>query len=141
MTCHSQIWTNAALLAPVRESLAEDLPIHWQRVNRLPQYVYFDHAIHVAKGVGCSSCHNHIDQMPLTWQSVQTMKLMRQAAPLTMGWCLDCHRDPARNLRPRSEIFSTDWQPPADQEEKGHALLAAYGIQVDHLTDCSVCHR
>ena len=131
MTCHSQIWTNATLLAPVRQSFANDIPIHWNRVNRLPDYVYFDHSIHVAKGVGCTSCHTDIDKMPLTWQS----------APLTMGWCLECHRDPAKNLRPRKEIFSTDWKPGPDQMTKGHALLAQYGIKVDHLTDCSVCHR
>ena len=131
MTCHSQVWTNAAMLAPVRESLASDLPIHWRRVNRLPDYVYFDHSIHIAKGVGCTTCHGPVDHMPL----------MRQGAPLTMGWCLDCHRDPAKALRPRDEIFSTDWHPPRDQVEKGHALLAAYGIKPDHLADCSVCHR
>ena len=91
MTCHSQIWTNAAMLAPVRESFANDMPIHWQRVHRLPDYVYFDHSIHVAKGVGCTTCHG----------AVNTMPLMFQAAPLTMGWCLDCHRDPGKNLRPR----------------------------------------
>lgn len=131
MTCHSQIWTNAAMLAPVRESLATGLPIHWQRVHRLPGYVYFDHSIHVAKGVGCTTCHGAVNQMPL----------MYQAAPLTMEWCLDCHRNPAKNLRPLSQIFSTDWTPPADQMEEGYKLLADYGIRIDHLTDCSVCHR
>ncbi len=131
MTCHSQLWTNAALLAPVRESFASDDPIRWQRVHRIPDYVYFDHSIHVAKGVGCTTCHGSVGAMPLMYQS----------APLTMGWCLDCHRDPAKNLRPRSEVFSTDWQPPPDQEERGHKLLLDYGIKVDHLTDCSVCHR
>ncbi len=131
MTCHSQVWTNAAMLAPVRESLASDMPIHWRRVNRLPDYVYFDHSIHIAKGVGCTTCHGAVDHMPL----------MRQAAPLTMEWCLDCHRDPAKNLRPRDDLFSTDWRPPRDQMAKGHALLTAYGIGPDHLTDCSVCHR
>lgn len=131
MTCHSQIWTNAAMLAPVRESLASSLPIHWQRVHRLPGYVYFDHSIHIAKGVGCTTCHGAVDQMPLMYQD----------APLTMGWCLDCHRDPAKNLRPRSEIFSTSWKPGSDQMEEGHKRLAEYGIKVGHLTDCSVCHR
>jgi cytochrome c peroxidase len=119
------------MLAPVRNSLAKNLPIHWQRVHRLPDYVYFDHSIHIAKGVGCTSCHGAVDRMPL----------MTQAAPLTMGWCLDCHRDPAKHLRPKDQIFSTDWQPGADQAEQGHKLLADYGIRVDHLTDCSVCHR
>ena len=131
MTCHSQIWTNAAMLAPVRESLANDKPIAWQKVHRLPDYVYFDHSIHVAKGVGCTTCHG----------DVGGMQLMYQAAPLTMGWCLDCHRDPGRYLRPKAEIFSLDWQPPDDQKERGHALLIAYGVKPEHLTDCSVCHR
>ena len=85
MTCHSQLFTNAAMLAPVRKSLAEHKPIHWQRVHVLPGYVYFDHSIHIAKGVGCTTCHGAVDTMPL----------MKQAAPLTMGWCLDCHRNPA----------------------------------------------
>jgi hypothetical protein len=131
MTCHSQIWTNAAMLAPVRESFATDKPIPWQRVYRIPDYVYFDHSVHVAKGVGCTTCHGPVNRMPL----------MYQEPPLTMGWCLDCHRDPTKNLRPQSQIFSLDWQPPSDQEERGHKLLAEYGIKVDHLTDCSVCHR
>ena len=78
MSCHSQIWTNAAMLAPVRESLAASKPIRWNRVHVVPAYVYFDHSIHVAKGVGCSTCHGRVDQMALT----------SQAAPLTMGWCL-----------------------------------------------------
>ena len=97
MTCHSQLFTNAAMLAPVRASLAEHKPMHWTRVHRLPDYVYFDHSIHVAKGVGCTTCHGDVANMPL----------MRQAAPLTMGWCLDCHRDPGRHLRPLDQIFDT----------------------------------
>lgn len=131
MTCHSQLYTQTAMLAPVRASLAENRPIHWNKVNRLPDYVYFDHSIHIAKGVGCSTCHGGVDHMPL----------MRQAAPLTMGWCLDCHRDPAPNLRPTDEIFDPDWKAPANQRTEGRALLAHYLIQVAHLTDCSVCHR
>ena len=131
MTCHSQIWINAAMLAPVRDSFAQNRPIRWQRVYRLPDYVYFDHSVHDAKGVGCTTCHGPVNAMPL----------MYQAPPLTMEWCLDCHRDPGKALRPKSEIFSTAWTPPADQEERGHKLLAEYGIKVDHLTDCSVCHR
>ena len=131
MTCHSQIWTNAAMLAPVRESLADNKPIAWQRVHRLPQYAYFDHSIHIAKGVGCTTCHGPVGDMPL----------MYQAAPLSMQWCLDCHRDPAKNLRPKDKVFALDWRPPADQIAEGHALLAQYGIKPEHLTDCSVCHR
>jgi hypothetical protein len=131
MTCHSELYTQAAMLAPVRASLAEDRPIHWNKVNRLPDYVYFDHSIHVTKGVGCSTCHGAVDRMPL----------MRQAAPLTMGWCLDCHRDPAPNLRPAAAVFDPEWKPADDQLEQGRKLLASYLIDNTHLTDCSVCHR
>lgn len=131
MTCHSQLFNTADMLAPLRESLTQRRPIRWQRVHRLPDYVYFDHSIHIAKGVGCTTCHGQ----------VQTMPLMRQAAPLTMGWCLDCHRDPAPHLRPPSEIFSTQWTPRSDQREEGRKLLVQYHIETEHLTDCSRCHR
>ncbi len=131
MACHSQLYTQTEMLAPVRTSLAERRPIRWNKVNRLPDYVYFDHSIHIAKGVGCSTCHGPVDQMRLT----------RQAAPLTMGWCLDCHRDPAPHLRPPDKIFAAEWQPPADQAQQGPRLLAQYHIDNKHLTDCSVCHR
>jgi hypothetical protein len=131
MSCHSQIWTNAEMLAPVRQSLAEGRPIRWNRVHRLPDYVYFDHSIHVAKGVGCSTCHGQVTEM----------RLMRQAAPLTMGWCLDCHRNPAAALRPQDAVFDMTWKPPQDQEQRGQALMAQYHIDAAHLTDCSVCHR
>lgn len=131
MTCHSQIWTNAEILAPVRRSLADGEPIHWQRVHVLPDYVYFDHSVHVTNGIGCSTCHGHVEQMPQ----------VRQVAPLTMGWCLDCHRDPTPNLRPKSAIYDMDWVPPPDQAERGRALIQHYLIQTEHLTDCSRCHR
>jgi len=131
MTCHSQIWTNAAMLAPVRDSLASGRPIHWRRVNRLPDYVFFDHSIHVAKGVGCSTCHG----------PVQTMPLMRAQQKLTMGWCLDCHRHPERHLRPKDRVFDMAWQEPADQSTEGARLMREYRISADHLTDCSICHR
>ena len=131
MTCHSQIWTNAQMLAPVRESFANNRPIHWQRVHRLPDYVYFDHSIHVNKGVGCTTCHGPVGSMPL----------MYQASSLTMGWCLECHRNPAPNLRPKNAILQIDWTPPKDGGAQGHKLLREYGIEVSHLTDCSVCHR
>lgn len=131
MTCHSQLYTQTAMLAPVRESLANDRPLHWNKVNKLPDYVYFDHSIHIAKGVGCSTCHGAVDHMPL----------MRQAAPLTMGWCLNCHRDPTPYLRPKAEVFDPDWKAPADQAEQGRKLLIKYLIDNKHLTDCSVCHR
>jgi hypothetical protein len=100
-------------------------------VNRLPDYVYFDHSIHIAKGVGCTTCHG----------PVATMPLMREYAPLTMGWCLACHRDPAPNLRPKAAVFSTHWTPPKDQREQGQKLLVQYHIDTEHLTDCYRCHR
>ena len=131
MTCHSQLWTNAAMLAPVRESLATNTPIHWQRVHVLPDYVYFDHSIHIAKGVGCSTCHGAVDRMPL----------MRQAAPLTMGWCLDCHRHPEAAIRPRDKVFDMKWTPPKNQIAEGRRLMSKYHIDTAHLTDCSKCHR
>lgn len=131
MTCHSQLWTNAAMLAPVRTSLANDQPIHWSRVHVLPDYVYFDHSIHIAKGVGCSTCHGAVDRMPL----------MRQTAPLTMGWCLDCHRNPAPHIRPRDAVFDMAWTPPKDQISEGERLMREYHIETKHLTDCSKCHR
>jgi hypothetical protein len=131
MTCHSQLYTQSDMLKPVRTSLADNEPIHWNKVNKLPDYVYFDHSIHIAKGVGCSTCHGAVDRMPL----------MRQAAPLTMGWCLNCHRDPTPYLRPAADVFDPDWQAPADQAQRGRMLLAHYLIDNKHLTDCSVCHR
>ena len=131
MTCHSQIWTDAAMLEPVRASWAHHVPLHWLRVNRVPDYVYFDHSIHIAKGIGCSTCHG----------PVQTMALTRQEQPLTMGWCLQCHRHPERYIRPRDRVFDMTWQPPADQIEQGRRLIARYLIHTDHLTDCSTCHR
>ena len=130
MTCHSQLWTNADMLAPVRQSLARDEPIRWNRVYDLPDYVFFNHSIHVAKGVGCTTCHGQIDRMPLTLK----------AGSLSMSWCLDCHRDPAPNLRPRGEVFSTNWKP-TPETPTGEQLLAAYDIHPATLTDCSVCHR
>ena len=130
MTCHSQIWTNADLLAPVRASLAQDRPLVWGRVNNLPDYVYFNHSIHVTKGVGCSSCHGAVAEMPLTWK----------AASLTMQFCLDCHRDPGPHLRPESAIYDTQWQRTA-QTPPPAELLAHYGIPARTLTDCSIGHR
>jgi hypothetical protein len=131
MTCHSQIWTNAQMLAPVRHSYASGKPLHWERVNRVPDYVFFDHSIHVAKGIGCEVCHG----------AVQKMALMRQARPLTMGWCLDCHRHPEKYIRPKDQVFNMYWSTPPDQLAQGKKLIAQYLIHTDHLTDCSTCHR
>lgn len=130
MTCHGEIWTNAALLAPVRQSFADHRPIAWKRVTDLPDYVYFNHSIHVAKGVGCASCHGDVAAMPLTWK----------ARPLTMQFCLDCHRDPGPRLRPHDEVFDTGWRrTPATPSPA--ALLHEYAVPARNLTDCSVCHR
>jgi Cytochrome c7 and related cytochrome c len=130
MTCHSQIWTNAALLAPVRDSLANNTPITWNRVTDLPDYVYFNHKIHIAKGVGCESCHGIIQNMALT----------QKARTLTMGFCLDCHRDPAPNLRPPDAIFNTNWHRTAETPPAAD-LMQHYHVGGRNLTDCSICHR
>lgn len=135
MTCHSQIWTGAPVLAPVRQSLASREPIAWQRVARLPDYVYFDHSIHVARGVPCVECHGRVDQMPL----------MKRAEPFQMRWCLDCHRDPAPHLRPPSQITRMDWSDwqrnPEEHRLYGALMVKAYGIDPAKLDDCGICHR
>jgi len=132
MTCHSKIWTNADLLEPVRESWRTGKPIPWQRVHNLPDFVYFNHSIHVAKGIGCSSCHGRVDKMPLTLQ----------AATLQMEWCLTCHREPQRFLRPRERIFDMDYQKPPNQQELGEKLAKEYHLLPPQLMqNCSLCHR
>ncbi len=131
MTCHSQIWTNAAMLEPVRQSLADNKPITWTRVAKLPDYVYFRHDIHIAKGVGCETCHGRIDGMALTYR----------AKAFTMDFCVDCHRDPAPNLRPQDRITDMNWTPPADKRAAGEAIAAHAGIRAGELTHCYVCHR
>jgi Cytochrome c7 and related cytochrome c len=130
MTCHSQIWTNAEMLAPVRQSLAEDKPMRWTAVYTLPDYVYFDHSIHIAKGVGCTECHGPIGDMPLT----------RKASTLYMSWCLSCHRDPAPHLRPLDQVFNPHWHRTPDTPS-GEELMAQYQIHPETLSDCGVCHR
>lgn len=132
MTCHSQIWTNAAMLAPVRESLANHTPIPWVRVAKLPDYVFFRHDVHIAKGVGCVSCHGRIDTMPLTYR----------AKAFTMEFCLDCHRDPIPHLRPQDHITDMTWTPKNKDTPTRVSQIAAHaGIRVGELTHCYVCHR
>jgi hypothetical protein len=132
MTCHSQIWATSPMLEPVRASLSNDKPLVWSRVHDLPDFVYFHHAIHVQKGVGCVSCHGRIDRMPLTWKE----------EPLTMEWCLECHRQPERYLREKNEIVRMDLAlSNQEQLEKGRDLVRRNHIEVDRLTNCSVCHR
>lgn len=154
MNCHKEIWTNAELLEPVREAWRTGVPIQWERVHDLPDFVYFNHSVHVAKGIGCSECHGAVDRMPLTVQ----------AASLDMQWCLECHRDPAARVRPREQVFNMDYDPRspsrADLEAVGmdpdafgheirlsragladfqHRLAEQYDVQ--SLTSCSICHR
>ncbi len=134
MSCHSQLWRDAPMLAPVRESLATGQPLRWQRVNQVPDFVFFNHSIHVQKGIGCSTCHGRVDEMPLTWK----------AHSLYMRWCLDCHEAPERNLRPKDQIFNMKWEPPADQIERGRELLTEYRVSKERLSqlrDCGMCHR
>jgi len=152
MTCHSQVWMDAEILQPVRDSFREDMPIEWLRVHDLPDFVYFDHSIHVKKGVGCETCHGRVDQMPLT----------KREHTLNMEWCLECHRDPVPNLRPRDAIVEMGWKERwmedmrADVGPDGHPKLndleiaralremqveLAREYDVQSLTYCSVCHR
>ncbi|HET9227966.1 MAG TPA: cytochrome c3 family protein [Thermoanaerobaculia bacterium] len=132
MNCHRQIWTNADLLEPVRSSFANNTPIVWQRVHDLPDFVYFNHSVHVAKGIGCVTCHGEVDRMPL----------MFQQASLQMEWCLACHRDPGKFVRPKEEVFNLNWEPPADKKD-AQALQAklAHDYKLQSLTSCSTCHR
>jgi Cytochrome c7 and related cytochrome c/Class III cytochrome C family len=129
MTCHSQIWVNSPMLEPVRASYQTDRSLEWTRVNALPDFVYFNHSIHVHKGIGCTTCHGPIAEMPLTWR----------ANTLEMEWCLDCHRQPELYVRPREYVFSADYKPPPDQLALGRRLAREYKIQ--KLTNCSTCHR
>ena len=129
MNCHSEMWASSSALAPVRESYRTGRSIEWTRVHDLPQFVYFAHNIHVSKGVGCSTCHGRVDRMPLTWK----------AQPLTMEWCLNCHRNPELYVRPRALVFDMTYQPPTNQSDIGQGLVKEYGIR--SLTSCSTCHR
>jgi Cytochrome c7 and related cytochrome c len=127
MTCHSHIWTDAAILAPVRESYRTGRSLQWIRVNDLPDFVYFDHSIHVHKGIGCVTCHGRVDEMPLTWRGES----------LQMIWCLDCHRNPIPDVRPREKVFDMSF--PKESEAKAARLAADY--RVHSRTDCYTCHR
>jgi Cytochrome c7 and related cytochrome c len=145
MNCHSQIWTNAQLLEPVRASYRSGESLQWTRVNQLPDFVYFNHSIHVTKGVGCNTCHGPVDQMPL----------MYQQESLQMEWCLSCHRAPQNNLRPRDQVFNMRYQQPSstnpvvvdgqsytEQAALGVALIKKYNVRnVMDITSCNTCHR
>ena len=131
MTCHSQIRVGAPQLAVVHNSWETDTPIPWNQVHDLAEFVYFNHSAHINNGVGCSHCHGRVDQMSAIWK----------AAPMTMGWCLECHRNPAQYLRPREEVFNMAYEAPENQLELGHELVEAYNINADALGNCSICHR
>jgi hypothetical protein len=129
MNCHKVIWKDAPMLEPVRESFRTDQSIQWNRVNYVPQFVYFDHHIHVNKGIGCTTCHGPVGEMPI----------MYQETTMHMRWCLDCHEQPEKFVRPRSEIFNAAYQMPRDQLELGRRLMKEYDIK--SLIDCWTCHR
>ena len=130
MGCHSLVWKDSPQLAPVRESWRTGKPLAWTRVYDLPDFVYFNHSIHLAKGVGCESCHGRVDQMPL----------MRKTVSLHMEWCLDCHRQPERFVRRKDELYQFgESVHPAVAESQ--ALVAHLGIVTGQLTNCSICHR
>jgi hypothetical protein len=131
MTCHSQIWTEAPILEPIRASYRTDEPIKWLRVHDLPDFVYFNHSIHVRKGVGCESCHGRVDQMPL---------MMKQYS-LDMQWCIQCHKQPEKFIRPREAVYQMGWKPDGDQLALGKKLIDDYHIDKAKMLNCSICHR
>ncbi len=129
MNCHGVILPQSERLLPVRESWARGIPIEWVRVHKTPDYAYFDHSVHIAAGVGCASCHGN----------VAAMDVVQQVQPLSMGWCLDCHRNPDPHLRPRTEITNMKWTPPADQAEFARRVRLEKNIVPPQ--ECSGCHR
>ncbi len=145
MNCHSQVWNESPTLEPVRASVRNDASLEWVRVNDLADFVFFNHSIHVAKGLGCQTCHGPVDQMPLTWRE----------KTLHMEWCLECHRQPEKFLRPAEQVFNMAYEPPSGrgpvawngrefvtQASLGEALKTQYGIRNARLlTSCSTCHR
>jgi len=124
MNCHSLVRTDSARLAPVRQSWQTGQPIPWVRIHRLPDHAYFDHSVHISAGVGCSTCHGRVDQMDV----------VRQDQPLSMSWCLDCHRNPGPNLRPRDQITNMEWRPEPSQQVTPQR-------RVEPPQNCSGCHR
>jgi hypothetical protein len=131
MGCHSQIWKDSPLLEPVRASLRTGTPLKWTRVHDLPEFVYFNHSIHVAKGIGCESCHGRVDQMPL----------MQKAESLQMVWCLDCHIHPETRIRPKSGVFRFGDESHAGSLEEGRELVRKNHVATHQLTNCWMCHR
>ena len=131
MTCHSQVLTDAEMFQPLHDSWNNDTPLEWTRIYDLPDFVYFDHSIHIAKGVGCTDCHGQIDEMPLT----------HKAQHMSMSWCLECHRAPEKYIRPADAVFDVNWEAPKDQLAQGLQLVEKFNIKTEQLTNCSICHR
>ena len=132
MTCHSQIWTDSPLLQPVRDSFRSGRPLVWARVHDLPDFVYFNHSIHIKKGISCVNCHGRVDEMPLT----------AKQHTLSMRWCLNCHRNPEKFIRPREQVFNLGWKPETDQEKMGQELVRKYHVlNKFQMTNCSTCHH
>ncbi len=129
MNCHDKIRTESELLKPLREAHAAGLPVEWRKVHDLPDYAYFNHSSHVNKGVGCAECHGRVD----------TMEVVGIVSELSMGWCLDCHRDPAPRLRPLDKITDLDWEPEEDRRELGERLMEEFDVHTQ--VSCSTCHR
>jgi hypothetical protein len=129
MNCHTNIRRDSEKLQLLRDRHARGEPVPWVRVHDLPDFAYFNHSAHVRRGIGCVSCHGRVDKMEVVWQS----------APLSMGWCLDCHRNPEQHLRPLDAITQMDWVPAEDQLTLGRRLRDEYNINPS--TDCSTCHR
>lgn len=129
LPCHNQVWRDGPFFEPVRRSLATGEPIPWVRVHKLPDHVYFNHAIHVTNGIGCETCHGRVDRM----------ERVEQVAPLTMGWCLDCHRNPEPHLRPVTEMTTMGYRPPHPDTLHGAVLARAYEVQ--RRVTCTACHR
>jgi len=129
LNCHSQVWNKSPLLEPVRQSFIQNKPMIWNRVYKVPEFVYFNHSIHVNKGVGCATCHGRVDQMAA----------VEKATPLTMGWCLECHRHPEKNIRPVEEVTNMAWQPEGDPAESGRVFAEKNDVHT--RTSCSTCHR
>ena len=129
MGCHSQVWSSSPELTAVRQSAFDHTPIVWTRVTNLPDHVFFDHSIHIDKGVGCVTCHGRVDQMAS----------VTQAQSMLMSFCVDCHKAPEKQLRPRDQVTNMEWVSPVPQEELGRELVKKYDAHPK--TDCSGCHR
>jgi menaquinone reductase, multiheme cytochrome c subunit len=131
MNCHQTVHTKSDKLAPVRASWETNEPVEWVKVHDLPDYVYFNHSAHVTRGVGCVSCHGRVDQMEEVYQ----------VEPLSMSWCLQCHREPEKHLRPPEEVTNMTWAPPDGQDPIEYGKMLREKNHLNPSTDCSTCHR